>query len=105
MRNSLTNPLSGGRPQMATAPTRKQSGGRRASRRASPPRWSISRVCGGMDHRAGAQKQQRLEEGVIPDVQEGPAIPARPSPAGRATGRAAARPSPITMMPMFSMLW
>ena len=44
MRNSLTKPLSGGRPQMATAPTRKQSAVHGIAL-ARPPRWSISRVC------------------------------------------------------------
>ena len=44
MRNSLTKPFNGGRPQMATAPTRKQSAVHGIVL-ARPPRWSISRVC------------------------------------------------------------
>ena len=73
---------------------------------ASPPRWSISRVCVAWIDRAGAEEEQRLEQGVVPDVQQARRPgPARPSPAGPATGPSSARPRPMTMMPMFSMLW
>ena len=59
----------------------------------------------GMDHRAGAEKQQRLEEGVIPDVQQAPLSPRTTQSAVPSDRPSRARPRPITMMPMFSMLW
>ena len=54
---------------MATDPTRKQREVHGIAF-ARPPRWSISRVCDGVDDRAGTEEEQGLEQGVVPDMQQ-----------------------------------
>ena len=89
MRNSLTKPLSGGRPQMATAPTRKQSAVRGIRLRQAAQVVDLAGV-GRVDDGAGAQEEQGLEEGVVPDVQQAAAQaeddPVRPAQASGRSG-------------------
>ena len=69
-----------------------------------PPRWSISRVPVAWMTEPALEKQQGLEQGVVPDVEqragEAERHPVR-TPEARPSS---ATPMPETMMPMFSTL-
>ena len=59
---------------------------------------------GRVDDRAGTQEQQGLEQRVVPDVQQAPPRPRTTQSARPSERPIKARPRPMTMMPMFSML-
>ena len=66
----------------------------------------MSPGAGRVDDGAGAEEEERLEEGVVHDVEER----RRRSPRTARRGRPSARPAkpsprPMTMIPTFSMLW
>ena len=103
--SSLTKPLRGGSPQIATAPTRKASAGPRHPAEEAR-RARRCRACRSRESPSRRKKEERLEQAVVPHVQEAP--PAKPSAtrrvgAGRAEHRR--RRARCRMMPMFSTLW
>ncbi len=59
---------------------------------------------GGVQHAAGRQEEQRLEQAVIQHVEQRPPEPRTTRSARPSERPSDARPTPITMMPMFSML-
>ena len=69
MRNSLTNPLNGGNPEMAAEATRKVRPVHRIDL-SSPPSWSMSRVRVLWTDGTGAEEQQALEDGMVQHVQD-----------------------------------
>ena len=58
-----------------------------------------------MDDGPGPQEQQGFEEGVVEHVQERPGHAENEQDAVPVDSPVSATPIPMTMMPMFSMLW
>jgi hypothetical protein len=104
MKNSLTKLFSGGRPQMATAPTRKPRAVQ-GIRRARPPSRSISRVWAEWMTEPALKKSRALNSAWFQTCNKLPARPRTTQSARRSDLPIRASPRPMTMMPMFSMLW
>ena len=67
--HSLAKPLRGGSPEIATAPTRKNSAGPRHPPQQAPEFLDLPRA-GRHDHASGAEEQQSLEDRVVQHVVE-----------------------------------
>ena len=102
--SSLTNPFSGGRPQMATAPTRNINAVQGMAL-ASPPSWSSCRVRAPWSTEPAQKNKRDLKRLWFHTCSRQPASPSTIHSGRRAERPSRASPRPMRMMPMFSTLW
>jgi len=101
--HSLTKPLSGGSPQMATAPSANNPAVHGIGRH-KPPRRLISRVPVACNTEPAPKNNSALNKPWFQTCSSPPASASKPHLALPCSTAAIANPSPIRIMPMFSTL-